>query len=391
MKPKKNEMRINLEDVYRKINRDFVQIKTKDRICNNKVLFAVLEELLKRMRKCDDLFRSMKPVLQYLGSYYDGLRVGNPTEYDINLIMKLPVDYKKIKLDATSSSHDYTNILMQSEFRRLSKTPATAEKGFFKTRQWCNSNYQLSVKKFRSWMQSVVDAAVADLPVIGGKKIICVSNQYYQISTKMSGPANTITITCGRNYENVIDVDLVPTFSFQLPKKPINSEVLFDIAEKTKLDEYFVVPKPTDNDFSWRLSFPFQERYFLNKKNNLKSTVKLLKLLRDVQGFKKIASYYIKSLFLLETLETNDSFWKKHSLSFLVMHMLKKLRDCLAKGEIKNFWCPGNNLLSGRVKMETCVHWSNRLSYIINRIEQDGKRNPLIVLEYFSKTPALGY
>lgn len=389
MKPVMKEKRKSLEDVLKQIYRDFIKIKPKDKISNNKILLSVLEELLKRMRKCDDLFSSMKPVLKYLGSYYDGLRVGKPNEYDINLKMKLPVNYKKIKLDASLSRHDYTSILMPSEFRRLSKTPATAEKGFFKTKQWCNNKYQLSVQKFLSWMQSVVDAAIADLPIVQGRKIICVNNINYQISTKISGPANTITISSGPNYDNVIDIDLVPTFSFTLPQKPINSKVLFDIVDKTNIKEYFVVPKPSENDYSWRLSFPIQERILMKQKNYFKITVKLLKLLRDVQGFKKLASYYIKSLFLFEIIEQGDAadiFWKNHSLSFLVMYMLKKLRDCLAKGEIKNVWCPENNLLSGRIHDKTCINWSNRLTNIINSIEANSKSNPSIVIRHFSQS-----
>ncbi|CAH1643603.1 unnamed protein product [Spodoptera littoralis] len=198
----------------------------------------------------------------------------------------------------------------------------------------------------------------------------------------MSGPANTITICMKDDY--VIDVDLVPTLSFELPKQPSDTKIDFDKVKQTKISYYFAVPKPSNNDLSWRLAFPYQERYYTDNTNNLKSALKLLKLFRDIQGFNKLASYFIKTLFLWEIVENDREFWKKNSLNFLVLHMLKKMRDSLAIATIKNFWCPEHNLLE-KIKHETCENWSNRISNIVNDIERNKVHNPYIVLKYFTK------
>lgn len=370
-----------LEEIFQEVNRRHVRIKRKDRKDNNSILYKVLQELLKRMRKCDTLFDSMNPKLEYLGSYFDGMRVGQPNEYDINVILTIHVNYSKISLDARETQNGYTSIVMPAEFRRLSKTPATATKGFKKTEFWCDRSYRLSVKNFRSWMQSVVDTALNQLPLEDGKRILKVKNNYFKMLYKTSGPANTFTISIENDY--VIDVDLVPTLAFELPKVPFNSKIDFDKVRKTKTNFYFAVPKPSDNDFSWRLAFPYQERYYTDSTNNLKSTLKLLKLFRDIQGFNKLASYFIKTLFLWEIIEKDDDFWKKNSLTFLVLYMLQKLRDCLAIATIKNFWCCDHNLLE-KIKQETCQNWSNRITNIINDIERNKLTNPHIVLKYFT-------
>lgn len=372
-----------VEEIFQEVNRRHVRIKRKERKDNNSILYKVLQELLKRMRKYDSLFDSMKPKLEYLGSYFDGMRVGQPNEYDINVILTIHINYNKICLDARDTQNGYTSIIMPEEFRRLSNTPATAKKGFKDTEFWCDKSYRLLVKSIRSFMQRVIDAVLKEMPLEDGKRILKVKNKYFKILYKMSGPANTITIHLEN--DGVIDVDLVPTLAFELPKIPLSSKIDFEKVKRTKIAHYFAVPKPSDNEFSWRLAFPYQERYYTDNMNNLKSAIKFLKLFRDVQGFDKLASYFIKTLFLWEIIEKDDNdFWKKSSLTFLVLYMLQKLKDCLAIATIKNFWCSDHNLLE-KIKKETCQNWSNRISNIINDIERNKSTNPHVVLKYFTK------
>lgn len=363
------------------INKNHVKIDKEDRKKNNTILFAVLNKILNLMRSCDKLFSSMKPKLEYMGSYFDGLRVGRPTEYDINIVLTFYVNYDKIALVSNKTRGAYASVIMPSEFRRLSKIPATAAKGFKETELWCDAAHRLSMQRFRSWMQKVVDNALNTLPVENGMKVLKVNNKSFQIATKTSGPAFTLTII--ENSDNVIDIDLVPTLAFYLPKTPTDTKIDFDKVKVTNIKQYFAVPKPTDDDFGWRLAFPYQEKHYIYNKHNMKSAIKILKLLRDVQGFHKLASYYIKTLFLWEAVENTDRFWKTKSLSFLVIYMLKKLKACLSDKLIRNFWCPDHNLLE-TIQAETCRNWSNRLAHIINDIESNKKNNPFVIIQYLT-------
>lgn len=121
----------------------------------------------------------------------------------------------------------------------------------------------------------------------------------------------------------------------------------------------------------------------MNNKYNFKSAVKLIKLLRDTQEFNKLASYYIKTLFIWEVTRKPSKFWRK-SLSFLVLYMMEILRDQLRKKEIQNYWSPRHNLLN-TVKEETLENWCNRLTYIINDIKKNKEKNPSIIRQYFEK------
>lgn len=371
----------NMEDVLLQVNKKHVRIQKEDRKKNNTILFTVLDKILKRMRSCDKLFSSLKPRLEYLGSYFDGLRVGRPTEYDINIVLTFYINYDKITLVSSKTEGAYASVVMPSEFRRLSKIPATASKGFKETELWCDASHRLSMQRFRSWMQKVVDSALNTLPVENGMKILEVNNKLFQIASKTSGPAFTLTII--ENSDNIIDIDLVPTLAFDLPKTPKYTNIHFERVRATNIKQYFAVPKPTNDDFSWRLAFPYQEKYYLYNKNNMKSVIKILKLLRDTQGFHKLASYYIKTLFLWEAVENTDRFWKTKSLSFLVIYMMRKLKECLSNQNIRNFWCPDHNLLE-TIQAETCQNWSNRLSHIINDIESNKKNDPFVIRKYLT-------
>lgn len=379
MKSRIGQRKRTLEDVYQEINRDNIRLDKGATKNNNAILYSVLREIIKLIRQTYPDFDEMKPKLEYLGSYFDGLRVGEPTEYDINVVLKLPIQYKNIYLDATHvTSYDQTIIFIPAEFRLIDSKPTSKTKAM-----WCDEKCRISATLFRSWIQGMVDNMLSNLELKNGKRVLSVDNKTYLIYTKMSGPAQTIKIQTGDDESNIIDVDLVPTFSFMLPTKPIGSKIKFEHVEATDLVQYFLVPKPSDNEFCWRVAFPFQERYYIKNKNNLKSAVKLLKLLRDVQGFKLLASYYIKTLFLWEVKQQPESFWKENSLSDIVLHMLKRLRDCLSKAEILSFWCPEFNLLKGKIKTGTCKNWSNRLSAMIKEIEKEGERNPHVILKYF--------
>jgi cyclic GMP-AMP synthase len=48
------------------------------------------------MKKEDVLFKAMYRRISGAGSYYDGLKVGKPEEFDMDIVIHLPIDYKAI-------------------------------------------------------------------------------------------------------------------------------------------------------------------------------------------------------------------------------------------------------------------------------------------------------
>lgn len=51
------------------------------------------------MKKSDPLFSALYQKEHFAGSYADGLKIGKPTEYDMNLIIKLPPGLDESKLE----------------------------------------------------------------------------------------------------------------------------------------------------------------------------------------------------------------------------------------------------------------------------------------------------
>ena len=49
-----------------------------------------MEQLIKLMKQEDPLFACLYQEMAYSGSYWDGLRVKEATEFDLNIVFKLP-------------------------------------------------------------------------------------------------------------------------------------------------------------------------------------------------------------------------------------------------------------------------------------------------------------
>lgn len=48
------------------------------------------------MKSTDALFKALYEQVFYGGSYYDSLKVSNPDEYDLDLLLRLPADIKPV-------------------------------------------------------------------------------------------------------------------------------------------------------------------------------------------------------------------------------------------------------------------------------------------------------
>ncbi|CAG9761037.1 unnamed protein product [Ceutorhynchus assimilis] len=79
-----------MEEVLITINRDFISLQDEELKYNNILLRSTLDSLILIMQKEDPLFKTLFERLFYGGSFYDNLKVQNPNEFDIHLLMVLP-------------------------------------------------------------------------------------------------------------------------------------------------------------------------------------------------------------------------------------------------------------------------------------------------------------
>ena len=50
------------------------------------------------MKLEDPLFKDIYSSIKYAGSYYKGTKVGKPDEYDLDLVLRLPLNYKTLQV-----------------------------------------------------------------------------------------------------------------------------------------------------------------------------------------------------------------------------------------------------------------------------------------------------
>jgi len=56
----------------------------------------VLEHLIQLMKDEDVLFKRIYSRICGAGSYYDGLKVGKPEEFDMDIVIRLPIYYEEV-------------------------------------------------------------------------------------------------------------------------------------------------------------------------------------------------------------------------------------------------------------------------------------------------------
>ncbi|XP_018573273.1 uncharacterized protein LOC108912517 [Anoplophora glabripennis] len=79
-----------MENVLKDINKKFVSLSDEDIKRNNTILKSILDLITEKMKLKDTLFKEMYTRVFFGGSYYDGLRVGQPDEFDLDLLLSLP-------------------------------------------------------------------------------------------------------------------------------------------------------------------------------------------------------------------------------------------------------------------------------------------------------------
>jgi len=59
---------------------------------------VLLNTMVNEMKRVDETFREVHLQEHYVGSYYENLRVGHPSEFDINLELRLPISESHIEV-----------------------------------------------------------------------------------------------------------------------------------------------------------------------------------------------------------------------------------------------------------------------------------------------------
>lgn len=149
----------------------------------------------------------------YAGSVSDGIKVTKMDEFDMDIVIRLPINYEDIVIE--NGDPGFVKLKITNPFDHLDKQPDW-EKCHRVTREWRDADKYFLQNKFRQWMHGLVQKA---LNIMEGK--VTVSGDVYLLTYKESGPAYTLSIRNDEGNEKyTLDVDLVPVIKFMYPRTP---------------------------------------------------------------------------------------------------------------------------------------------------------------------------
>ncbi|XP_011299673.1 uncharacterized protein [Fopius arisanus] len=357
------------DTVFNQVNY-FITIPDRRLKPMNSLLMEVRTTVMELMKSKDQLFKDMFQEVKFAGSFYKKTRVGKPTEFDLDLIIKLPVIYEKIRFE--EGLPGYARI----------RLPPDSHKPLWETHRkvldrWISEDeHYLSNDKVRKWFEGVITKSFSTL--MEGQEgwfILPIGEtRSVNIKVRKSGPAFTLQVVYEGGH---LDLDLVPALEFNSrPNLKVFTRLL-------NVDQpWYLVPKPMkighNPQFNWRFSFFSYEKSLLSKNGKIKPVIRHLKKLRDCQNWSSVlASYYIETLVYHE-LHTREIDLIGSSMSSLLVHMLIKLSEACEKQCIPYYWDSDCNLLAEKTSKQL-VPMANR----INKIIKDIQENPSQMTQYF--------
>ncbi|XP_077546729.1 cyclic GMP-AMP synthase-like receptor [Haemaphysalis longicornis] len=291
---------------------------------NRAVVDDVLEVLIKHMKEQDPLFSKAFKRITYTGSSFEGLRIREADEFDVNLIISLPIRNDEFKLAAVLPGFvSYTltgsgrNSLRcregQPVLQRLDKL--------------FDKSGKLLAQNFRTWFQSVVDQALQSYKSSNDK------SSSFKVRPSQSGPAKTLYVFLDNGKR--IDIDLVPVLEFNYNLLPANFPRYKWIKKYCEeIDKRWVMVPKTPKDkknsgmvHAWRIHFPDIEKKLIKDFGCVKPITRLVKALRDAYEW-PLSSYAIKTVVVRHRLsKPNKSDWENEHQWTLLLEVLERLHE----------------------------------------------------------------
>lgn len=342
-----------LENKLQEINRKCIQINNIK--SNNDSLNMIIGKLIDVMKDTSVLFKTLYERIIFNGSYYNNLKISKADEYDLDLILVLPVALETVLMLTPEAGYvdvkiDISKIKKLAYYRDiLTPLEKLCENGIF------------SSLKIHSWFEGLVQKS---LNIINASKYF----PQYKLDMYKSGPAVTLTVhTPFSNY----DMDLVPCLKLDKSLYPKGYK-------KQNCNHIYAVSKP-NKDKEWRLSFIEQELSILRDNGHVKPAIRLLKFLRDQRDHKLIKSYFIVTVAMWDLETTN---FNGKSLSFAFMTLLESLYKHICERKIPFYWNPNLNLLN-KCHRDYLFNLENQLLNILKKLRSSNS-NPNVLNEVFN-------
>ncbi|XP_049859034.1 cyclic GMP-AMP synthase-like receptor isoform X4 [Schistocerca gregaria] len=322
----------------------------------NKHLEEVLLLLEHEMKKNPTFFELFRQK-QYVGSFYENLKIDIPDEFDIDFELWLPSWIGELQV-SESEQPGFCRLKLLENMSPISD-PGKAEVKK-QVKKWIDTEGFLLRCKVNEWMQSIVYKAINEYEKTNDEKM-------YKFTPSCHGPAVTLTVTLIEHPEPRLSLDFVPVFVFENDPEIEN---LRGWEPEMKERKWYAVPKSSDYGTDFRICFWHREKHLLSGTNQMKPVLKLIKKLRDIQKWKGISSYYIKTMFLWKTHANGKKYWQK-SMGETFIEMLNDLKNYLLDRKcLPFFWVEENDLLS-KLNSDEKDNIGGYLQNMVDKIEKN--------------------
>ncbi|KAF1622409.1 UNVERIFIED_CONTAM: Cyclic GMP-AMP synthase, partial [Eudyptes pachyrhynchus] len=328
----------------------------------------VVSQLIQAIRSKDSSFNSIERL--GAGSYYEHVKISEPNEFDIMLVM--PVSRLQLDECDDTGAYYYLTFKRNPKEKHLSK--------------FLDEDGKLSAFKMLQALKEIIKREVKNIKNVE----VTVKRQ------KAGSPAITLQI---KNPPAEISVDIILTLEVQQSWPPSTQDGLKIeqwLGRKVRADfrnkSLYLVAKQNKNEKvlrgnTWRLSFSHIEKAMLNNHGSSKTCcesdgpkccrkgcLKLLKYLLEqlkmthTKKLEKFCSYHVKTAFFHScVMWPNDTDWHSGDLDHCFQKYLRYFVDCLQKSHLPHFFIPQYNLLSLENKAS-----SNFLLELINKEWNNG-------------------
>ncbi|NXX60495.1 CGAS synthase, partial [Scopus umbretta] len=307
----------------------------------------VVSQLIQAIRSRDGGFGSIQRL--GAGSYYEHVKITEPNEFDIMLVMPVA----RLQLDESDDTGAYYYVT----FKRNPK-----EKYLLK---FLDEDGKLSALKMLKALRDIIKQEVKNI-----------KNVEVTVKRKKAGsPAITLLI---KNPPAEISVDIILTLKVDQSWPPSTQDGLRieqwlgrKVRGEFRYQPLYLVAKQNKKEKvlrgnTWRLSFSHIEKAMLNNHGQSKtccesdgpkccrkSCLKLLKYLLEqlkvkyTKELEKFCSYHVKTAFFHAcVMWPNDTDWHWGDLDHCFQKYLGYFLDCLQKSQLPHFFIPQYNLLS---------------------------------------------
>lgn len=86
----------NMDKLLERAHKNCINLKSVTKFEYHKVFLSFVNFILDEMKQTSPLFKKLYSKYAMAGSCFDDLKIGAPNEYDINLLLTLPVDHNEI-------------------------------------------------------------------------------------------------------------------------------------------------------------------------------------------------------------------------------------------------------------------------------------------------------